>query len=175
MSAQQTLPVASAQDQVAEALRSGGRARVTVTSRSTGKHLTVRLACKTKGEDGRWISRARIVGRVGIDEAQAVFADGGDDAFAGWVGTMYLDKGYTNTGRWFTPQAWDDPRGEWYFWAAKNVISWAMGTNPTLEEQASVVLADECSVCGRPLKDPESIARGIGPECFGKRTESTHV
>lgn len=26
-----------------------------------------------------------------------------------------------------------------------------------------------CTVCGRPLKDPESIARGMGPVCAGKR------
>ena len=25
-----------------------------------------------------------------------------------------------------------------------------------------------CSICGRPLKDPESVKRGIGPECLAK-------
>lgn len=27
----------------------------------------------------------------------------------------------------------------------------------------------KCCVCGRPLKDPESIELGIGPQCRGKR------
>jgi hypothetical protein len=167
---QETLPVAvPIKEQVADALRSGGRARVTVTSKATGRHLTVRLACKMKGDDGRWVSRARLAGRVGIDDADAVFADGGDDAFAGWVATLY-----TGSGSWFTPKVWDDPRGEQYFWVAQRVVAWALG-GFDLEEQADVALAEECSVCGRGLTDPESIARGIGPECFGRRTESSHV
>lgn len=26
---------------------------------------------------------------------------------------------------------------------------------------------NKCAVCGRPLRDPESVSRGIGPECWG--------
>lgn len=167
MTAQETL-LPDTQEQVAHALRVGGRARVTVTSRQTGRHLTVRLACKAKGDDGRWISRARLAGRVGFDDADALFVDGGDAAFAEWVGTLY-----TKSGTWYTPKVWADPRGEWYFWAAKAVVAWALGSAPL--EQATVALAEECSVCGRALTDPESIQRGIGPECFGKRTEASHV
>lgn len=28
--------------------------------------------------------------------------------------------------------------------------------------------AHACAICGRPLTDPDSIARGVGPECAGK-------
>lgn len=28
--------------------------------------------------------------------------------------------------------------------------------------------AGRCSICGRPLKDPASIARGVGPDCLAK-------
>lgn len=28
---------------------------------------------------------------------------------------------------------------------------------------------DRCSDCGRPLEDPASVARGVGPDCAAKR------
>jgi hypothetical protein len=28
-----------------------------------------------------------------------------------------------------------------------------------------------CRICGRVLTDPVSIARGIGPECYSKRSQ----
>jgi hypothetical protein len=167
---QQTLLETTVQQRVADALRIGGRARVTVTSKATGKHLTVRLACKKKGEDGRWISRARKDGRVGIDDAKAVFVDGGDAAFAGWVATLY-----TGSGVWYTPDSWEDSRGEHYAWAARKVITWALSGDAAFDEVAEVELAEECSVCGRGLTDPESITRGVGPECYGAATGSQHV
>lgn len=172
MSDQQTIPALEpdVRDRVAAALRDGGRARVTVTSRKTGKHLTLRLACKGKGEDGRFISRARIAGRVGFDEADAVFCDGADSAFSGWIATLY-----PKSGQWFTPPSWDDPRGASYFWAARRVIHWALNGDEEFAAQASVDLAEECSHCGRPLNDPVSISRGVGPECYGRSTGSVHA
>lgn len=35
--------------------------------------------------------------------------------------------------------------------------------------------ADVCGRCGRELTDPESIARGIGPDCFGQMTRAHHI
>lgn len=162
-----TLPV---REQVARALREGGRARATITSRSSGKHLTIRVACKRRGPDGRFISRARTDGRVGIELADAVFVDGGDYAFGGWVGTLYLDSG-----EWRSPKQWDDPRGPHYLWAAQALIQWALTGSERFAEQAEVALAEECSVCGKTLTDPVSIERGVGPECLGKITGSQHV
>ena len=31
---------------------------------------------------------------------------------------------------------------------------------------------DRCADCGRPLEDPESVARGVGPDCWGKRARA---
>ena len=30
------------------------------------------------------------------------------------------------------------------------------------------MLATHCGMCGRPLRDPTSIERGIGPDCWAK-------
>jgi len=159
----------SVREQVRDALTDGGRARVTVKSKETGRHLTVRLACKAKGPDGRYVSRARLEGRVGYGEADAVFADGGDPVYAGWVGTYY-----PRSGKWYPADEATTAPGSWYGWAAQAVIHWAMGDG-NLEEQAEVSLESECSYCGRALTDPESIERGIGPECYGRHTKSKHA
>lgn len=39
----------------------------------------------------------------------------------------------------------------------------------------TVLESDHCSCCGRTLTDPESIARGIGPECYGRTTGTTTI
>jgi len=154
---------------VADALRIGGRARVSVKSLATGQHLTVRLACKRRGEDGKFISRARKVGRVGFDECDALFVDG-DAAFDGWIATWYADEG-----EWRQPKSYVDPRGAHYAWAAKAVVAWALDGAVGLEEQAEIRLANECCICGHKLEHPESVDRGIGPECLGKLTAGQHV
>ena len=155
---------------VRAALLDGGRARVTVTSKATGRHLSVLLACKTKGMDDRFISRARLIGRVGYEDAVAVFCDADDTAVEGWVGTLWRDSDY-----WSEPKNSDDPRARHYSWAARRVIRWAMHGDVEFDEMAEVELASECSHCGRVLRDPESIARGIGPECYGRSTGSEHA
>jgi hypothetical protein len=38
-----------------------------------------------------------------------------------------------------------------------------------------IQVEDACGRCGRALTDPESIDRGIGPECFGRITASQHA
>jgi hypothetical protein len=39
---------------------------------------------------------------------------------------------------------------------------------------AEIKIASFCGRCGRPLSDPVSIDRGIGPECYGRGTGSQH-
>lgn len=48
----------------------------------------------------------------------------------------------------------------------------ATGVTPTGWQVRS---ADACGRCGRELTDPESIARGIGPDCFGQMTRAQHL
>lgn len=169
--------VLSSHDRVARALRDGGRARVTVTSRATGRHLTVKLACKVRGDDGRFVSRARRDGRVGFDEADAVFADSSDTALQDeWLGTFWTD-----TASWAAPHnPGSDERVPAYQWAARAVLRWAMADADSevaakFDADAEAVLAEECARCGKSLVDPESVARGLGPECAGHATESVHA
>jgi hypothetical protein len=43
--------------------------------------------------------------------------------------------------------------------------------NTALPGDWSIMHAGTCGACGRALTAPESIERGIGPECWGKRNE----
>ena len=166
-------PVAP-REKVAEALRVGGRARVTVTSKASGKHLTVLLSCKKRDGDGRFISRARRAGRVGLADADILFADSGDFAFDG-----YIARFEPATGEWRQPRSYTDPRGTDYLWAARAIMRVVVSDDEAVlakfDEQAEVALASECCVCGKALTDPESIERGIGPECASRATKSEHV
>jgi hypothetical protein len=50
---------------------------------------------------------------------------------------------------------------------------WVAATTGTLDQPQCVVAEMElCGRCGRELTDPESIERGIGPECMKKQTKS---
>ena len=138
-------------------LNEGGRLLATVRSRATEQHVTVLLAAKKKGENGRFISRARIAGRVGIGEADAVFCDDPDGT---WLGTYWI-KGNWRDGR-------GDPARAW---AARAILRWVL-EDYDLEEQAEVFIATECSYCGKRLTDPVSVERGVGPECFKRATGS---
>jgi Family of unknown function (DUF6011) len=42
----------------------------------------------------------------------------------------------------------------------------------TLPPDADVMHEGRCGVCGRPLTVPESLERGIGPDCWDKMNES---
>lgn len=59
-------------------------------------------------------------------------------------------------------------------YAAEAAVSFAWVGEAGLPTPANgtvnVVEADTCACCGRKLTDPESIARGIGPECAGRAT-----
>lgn len=145
-----------------EALTDGGRAVCTVRSRATGKHVTVRLSAKKRAADG-WVSRATIAGRVGIEDATAVFAE---DTDLDWpecrIGSFYFASG-----EWRAEEDADPAR----VWAAEKLLYWAL-SGFDLDATAEIFLAAECVYCGRPLTDPESVERGIGPECFGRHTKS---
>lgn len=146
------------------ALDHGGRAVVTVRSKSTGKHVTIRLVAKKKNPDGRgYVSRATIEGRVGLAEADVVFVD---DPTMGWpdgqVGSLT-----PSTGEWKPAKDADPNR----VWAVQYALRWALGSYD-LDRFAEVFLELSCCYCGKPLTDPVSIDRGIGPDCYGRHTGS---
>lgn len=146
------------------ALESGGRALITVRSKKTGTHVTLRLACKKKKPGGRgYVSRGSSEGRVGTKDADAIFAD---DPTLIWpegkVGIFNL-----RTGEWRTDKKGDPSR----IWAAEKALLWALGSYD-LTAHAEVFIELRCSFCGHALRDPVSVERGIGPECWGRHTGS---
>lgn len=146
------------------ALDNGGRATISVRSKKTGAHVTVCFVAKKKEADGRgYVSRTTIEGRVGLKAADVIFVD---DPTLEWpegkVGAFYLD-----TGEWKPAKGADPART----WAAEKAFAWAHGRG-ALDEQAEVFIELSCCFCGKPLTDPVSIERGIGPECYGRHTGS---
>lgn len=145
------------------ALEDGGRAVISVRSKKTGAHVSIRLAAKKKKAGGRgWVSRGSRVGRVGIAEADAIFAD---DPTLVWpegkIGIFDL-----HTGEW-KRSGTDSAR----VWATERALMWALGSFD-LSEHAEIFIELRCSYCGHALRDPVSIERGVGPECAGSRTGS---
>lgn len=146
---------------IRKALEDGGRAVVTVRSRATGKHVTITLTARKRKPDGQgWVSRGTIEGRVGALAADVLEArDPQREYQENYIGRLYLD-----TGAWKAGKAADGAR----VWTAERVIAFAFGGS--LDHD--VFLATECSYCGKKLFDPQSVERGIGPECYGRHTSS---
>lgn len=150
-------------EQVLRAL-TGGYALVTVRSKETGRHVTLKFTGRVKGEDGRWISRASNAGRVGLLDGDVVEVRDPDLEYEeSYVGRRYRDSGEVRV-----PRNVDPARG----WTARALFEFALGERPSLADQADVYLATQCCRCGRRLTDPVSVERGIGPECYGKETGS---
>jgi hypothetical protein len=148
---------------VRAALEDGGRALLTLRSRRTGKHVKVNLVAKKKDPSGGWVSRASKAGRVGIREADVVFADDPDQSWPDGA----LGRFDPRTGEW-TPQRTAEANR---LWAAEKLLAWALGSYPLIDEKAEVYLSTICCVCGKQLRHPESVERGIGPECARKGTK----
>lgn len=148
-------------DRLRRALLIGGRATVTVRSARTGEHVTVDLVCRKRDETGRWASRSGKSGRVGVLDADVVEArDPMRPHDRAYVGRLYL-----SSGRWAAGKDADPARA----WVADRVITAARTGIPIMHE---MFVADRCCVCGRRMTDPESLARGVGPECWGGATGS---
>lgn len=64
-------------------------------------------------------------------------------------------------------------------YAAEAAVAYAWfgeaGTPTPKNGSVAVVEESTCGACGRELTDPVSVARGIGPECFGKATGTTTI
>ena len=134
-----------------------GRVIATVVSPVDGKHITVRFSAKAPPESpgGRWRT-------VPLFEAMRVYIDipGKDLVQGDRVGDLNVRKSTlwaTNT---------DTRRVN----AARYILLAALGRL----DGDKVLLSTTCLRCGRPLTDPVSIERSIGPECYGQVTGSVH-
>lgn len=133
--------------------------RVTVTFRSvrTGEHIT--LTAKARGKDeatDQWISTP-------LADALVVFIEVPNQE--GWndkVGKVTRRAG-------FTPDRNADAARAF---CARQLLNFLAGSPMPAGLEAHE--ESRCGRCGRQLTDPVSIERGIGPECYGRRTGSKH-
>ncbi len=137
-----------------------GDVRVTVTSKDSGQHITIRFKAfaKNDGPGKRWK-------RVPLDQASHVFVEvpSASGEWSDKVGTFY-----PKSGKWFTDDNATAPR----VWAADHAARWLSGDSPST--QAHYLEESRCGKCARELTDPVSIERGLGPHCYGEDTGSQH-
>jgi hypothetical protein len=134
-----------------------GKLVATAVSNIDGRHITVRLSPKRPPRDNerRWQA-------CPLTEAVRCFVDvpGPDLSLGDQVGTFQVE------GSVFWATNSDSRRVN----AARYVLLCAAGRL----DGAKVLMSTNCFFCGRPLTDPVSIRRGIGPVCFGKLPGSEH-
>lgn len=154
---QLSIPTTLSPDQSRRAGRmlANGRLTATVKSHKTGEHITIKVVCAVNNPSAPYGKKWPA---VSPDRATHVFLKDG----ATQIGMIKLREGRFLR----APQMPSAAR----LFAAAMVLRYACGE----DFQSEVVEADQCGCCGRKLTDPESIVRGIGPECFGKQTGSVH-
>lgn len=133
-----------------------GRLVATAVSNQDGRHITVRFSAKSPGENGgRW----RL---VPLAQAKRVYVD---------IPGQDLKPG-DNVGNFDPAQSvmWATNSDQRRVNAARYILLAAAGR----VAGDRVLQQTNCFYCGRPLTDPVSIERGIGPVCFGKTTGSQH-
>ena len=120
----------------------------TVTSKRTGQHVTLRLRATAKRERApRWPT-------MPWERATHVFVEGYDHESIGKYrradGILYFERFATPAERWATTAT----------------LRFVCDDLPLFETQAVLSAADICGACGRELTSPESLERGLGPECW---------
>lgn len=129
-----------------------GRLKATITN-ADGTHLTVAFKNWKRGDRRR---------NVPIYDAERIYVQVPNQS--GWgdkIGNVDLNTGL------FRAEASADPER---VKAALRILSAAQGQ--AVDER--IQHPGTCMVCGRELTDPESIDRGIGPDCYGSITGSEH-
>lgn len=145
-----------------------GRLIVTAVSAKTGDHITLRFRCKNRELKQKYVSlaEAKIIGV----EAGRVREDDGWQ-MADMVGWCFADEVRERRRLSFKPNRDADSAR---VWLATHLLLWIKGAVELHPDLESVKLADRCARCSREISDPESIERGVGPECWGKVTNSHH-
>lgn len=134
-----------------------GGLTITVTSRETFRHVTLRMRCarrRPESEAGkRWPT-------VPWSDATHVFIDSFDGTkvalYKRYPGVLEFERTASEAARW----------------TVGAVFRYAAGDYPGLLDVAELTGVGFCRRCGRELTDPESVDRGYGPECMGLATAS---
>lgn len=144
-----------------------GYALFSVVSARTGVHITVRVTRTRRASERQW--SWFVYGRGGPANPDAtddsrVTSQGGPWFY---IGQLFAPKGYVKV---VSTQATAE-RGA----AALPAVNWFMarvhlgwdGTDGDVP--ARLLKSVKCARCKQPLTSPESIARGLGPECWEKQ------
>lgn len=135
-----------------------GRLTATMQSKRSGDHITITLSACAKLQN-KWQ-------HVPFAEATHVFIAQGPGGYgAPKVGTYY-----PKTGKLYFNRGFDSPA--WQFAVRHILHSACTGQQDT--DLYTIQESNLCGKCGKELTDPVSIARGIGPTCYGASTESHH-
>jgi hypothetical protein len=124
----------------------GGNATFTVESGKTGRHMTFKI--RQPDERAPFLLSAM----TGTDNTRHFTYMGKLDAMTGTIIPTKGTKLGTESEQW-------------------KVASWALGKvwqgqNPV--GQSKIRHEGKCGCCGRKLTTPESLDRGIGPECWSR-------
>jgi len=121
-----------------------GRARITIRSKATGTRYTYRIV-RDKYKATYYVS--------------VLFGQDNETDYA-YIGILTEMKGFFGTKG--SKVKLDDPRFKAFQYAWKNAAADAIPSNLEIWHEG------RCGRCGRALTVPESVERGIGPECAGK-------
>lgn len=121
-----------------------GRARVTLTSRRTQARYTYRVA---GGEPGSGLLFVSLL--AGPD----------NETSYQYLGTVFRDGAFSTTRK--SKLRYDSPPARAFEYFARHVLRGA-----EMPPELEVRHEGRCGRCGRALTVPESIDRGVGPECY---------
>lgn len=138
----------------------GGRATFTLKSTLTGKHYTYRVYSSKKNSGQNWSTN-----NANLDVMFVSVLAGPDDDYR-YIGLLerineHHAYHFRHTAKSFSKPG--SPAFDGFKWAWRHLEEVHMWPD-------SIEFWHEgsCCVCGRTLTDPESVERGIGPECAGK-------
>jgi uncharacterized protein DUF6011 len=133
-----------------------GAARVTLVSKKSGDRFTYRITTTTPNADGRESPVSHFVN---------VLTGPDNNGSYSYVGHIFRFTDYTHGKPEKVKVPADAPSAKAWFWFWQKIIR--DGRRP---EDLGVEVWHEgrCGACGRVLTVPESIARGLGPECYGR-------
>ena len=122
-----------------------GNATITLQSGTTGKHYTYKIK-KCKDSDNLYFIHLLH----GPDNEEDYH----------YIGAYYKDSGYFHTAKQyqFTPRQAYPP--------ALRAMDYFLFKIDNLPSNLYVYHEGRCGRCGRKLTTPESIERGLGPECY---------
>jgi hypothetical protein len=145
----------------------GGNAVFTVTSAKTGKHFTFKAR---KPKDG---GKDRKGFEFKGDNPNTFFNVLSNGRNTAWDEQLFVGFTHDAQRQWLktsrkNPDAADWPSFKALSWTLQQLNKSSRVGDDSIPAELTIQHEGACGRCNRPLTDPVSIARGIGPECIKK-------